>query len=459
MHGLRFAPCRGLAALIAAPVLAWAQNPPAPAPAPADGVVHLAPYEMIEPKAPETLHQKLQALDHVFDGPFPELRSGPLIEAILWRHKYLAEHPGDHALILTTQTGIQVKSATTIYSENGRVYGSSNAMGPHRLFKGIVPADLENPKKVELIRSLIQRERDAYLPGAQDTRADLAYAADPTGGDNADLAGGPPTLGKLLILAEETGDYSVLARQAGSGAKSQSLQMAMVQTYLQPQAEVLDWTYRAMHDPARVGLIPVALARIEFKKPDGKPDGYQAVVFDWDGNHYIYNPDRGTQAVPLPRNPVTGLPYLVARGGGMLECAYFCVTYLAAHPGEKAVLLPGTPAAVAFTEKGSVGIFGLALGPFRSKPMDGAGVARVLASPASLVRLRDRLAAQTRQPLPADMPGDTADLQMRRAFLALQAAGISSHLVSGAEPKLTFTWAGGSFVYGPDQVLRPASGG
>ena len=418
----------------------------------------MAPYEVIEPKAPQTFHEKMQALDHVFDGPFPELRSGPLIEAILWRHKYMIEHPADRALILTTETGTQVKSATTIYSENGKVYASSNAMGEHRLFKGFVPADLDNPKKVEVIRALILRERDAYLPGGQDTRADLAILADATG-ENEDLAGGPPVLGKLLVLAEETGDYTVLARQAGS--RHLGMQAAMIQTYMQPQSEVLDWTYRAMHDTARVGLIPVALTHVTFQGADGKPDGYQALIFDWDNKHYLYNPDRGTQALPLPVNPVTNLPYLVARNGGMLECAYFCTTYLAAHPGEKVLLLPGTPTAVAFTEKGTIGIFGLALGPFHTKPLGEAGVARVLASPGSLVRLRDKLAAGVQQPIPSEMLGDTTDLQMRRVFLAFQAAGIPSHLITGegAEPKLTFTWAGGSFVYGADQIVRPASGG
>lgn len=451
--------CRqGSVGLVLIAVLAAHGQSPAGTPPPSE-TIHMEPYEVVEPKVSVTIEQKLQDMDHRFDGPFAELRSGPMIEAILWRHRYLSEHPSDKAIILTTGTGVTIKSATTVYTQNGGIYLSSNAMGEHRKVDGLAAAAIDDPRSVEKIRAVILRERESYLPGGDPARSDFAVATDSD--SNVDLNGGPPVLGKLLVIAEETNDYTVLAMQAG-GKKSASqarMAAALLQTFAQPSSEVLSWTYRVLHDPARAGLVPVALSDVDVQEDSGKTVTIQALAFDWDGTQYIYEPDRGTQGLPIPRNPVTGLPYLCVRNGGLMECAYFCSTYLRAHPGEKVMLLPGEPTAVAFTEKGSIGIFGLALGPFVTKPIPPGVMAQVLAHPASLVGMRDKLARGVRQKIPEKMLGDNTDMQMRRAFLALQEAGIPAHLRSGLNPYLRFTWVGADFVYGEDQTIRQAKGG
>jgi hypothetical protein len=451
---------RFLASLAAASTgtLVLAADGPDASPTPPSGeVLKMEPYEVVSPRLPSGFHEVLQSMDHALDGPFPEIRSGPLVEAILWRHRYLAEHTADKAVIVTTGDGSRIHSATTIYSLNGKVYMSSNALGEHRLLKGYVPADLDDPKKVARVQAIIQASRDVYLPGGP-TRADMQVAADDDG--NVDLNGGLPVLGKLLVMAEETGDYSVLAMQAGGTGKSNAHAAAMVQTFNQPTDEILAWTFKAMHDPARAGLVPVALSEVSLKNETTlKTDKYEALIFDWEGVHYTYSPDYGTQGLPIPGDPITGKPYLCVHDGGALECAYFMTTFLKEHPEEKAVVLPGAPVAVAFTEKNKIGIFGLALGPYQTKPMADDALARIWGSPGSLARQRDRLAQDVKQPIPEQLLGDSADMQMRRVFLAFQQAGIPCHLKSGDVPELRFTFQGSDFIYGADYSIRRATGG
>jgi hypothetical protein len=452
---------------LAATAGAGAQNAAPPAPEPGD-TVHLPSYEVIGEK-PEIsgLHQSFETLNHAFDGPFPELRSGPLIEAILWRYRYLKEHPGNEALILTTQDGPRIKSATTVYTKDGRLYASSNALGENRPLKGFVTADLHNPKSVDRIRAVIQYVRDHYLPGGDTTRSDIAAAADDSA--NADLNGGLPTLGKALILAEEQGDYSVLAMMAGGQGRGQSaashaaLVDAMLMSFYEPSTEVVSWTYRTLHDPARAGIVPVALSQVDLETSPGKKESVQELVFDWDGIHYLYNPDRGNFALAMPKNPVTGRPYLCVQNGGLLENVYFCATYLQDHPTEKALILPGTPSAVVYTASGTVGVFGLTRSSFGLPKRIGPGV---LGDVPGLAQLRDRLVLQVAKlrqdpkmgaqmaPIPGEMLGDSPDMQRRRAFLAFQAAGVPSHLTEGADFSLQFTWQGVNYAYGADQSVH-----
>jgi hypothetical protein len=55
--------------------------------------------------------------------------------------------------------------------------------------------------------------------------------------------------------------------------------------------------------------------------------------------------------------------------------------------------------------------------------------------------------------------GDDPGLQLRRVFLAFQAAGIPCQIKENAEPSLTFTLNGTAYVYGPDQQVHAAPGG
>jgi hypothetical protein len=447
-----------------------APAPASPPPAPSD-TIQLPPYEVIGEK-PEwgTFHQSFETLNHAFDGPFPELRSGPLIEAILWRHRYLATHPSDDAIILTIMDGQRIKAATTIYTKDGQLYASSNALGENKRLQGFTAADLHRPEKIERVKAVIQFIRDHYLPGGDTTHADEVAAADDSA--NADLNGGLPTLGKALILAEEQGDYSSLAAMAGGqgrgqrGAAHAALVDAMLMSFYEPSTEVLSWTYRALHDAARAGIVPVALSQVEVGTLPGEKEMIQALVFDWDGMHCIYNPDHGNWETSLPKNPVTDRPYLCVRNGGLLEAVYFCASYLKDHPAEKAAIVPGDPVAVAYTAKGTVGIFGLSRSSFGLPKRFGA----VLISDApTLAQIRDHLVVQVTKmradpkgaaavaPIPSELLGDDANMQMRRAFLAFQDVGVVTHLTEGANPSVDFTWQGAKYVYGADQRIHSST--
>jgi hypothetical protein len=455
------------------PPPAVAPPPPAvAAPPPAAGdTIQLPPYEVIGEK-PQwgAFHQSFETLNHAFDGPFPELRSGPLIEAILWRHRYLITHPSDDAIILTILDGQRIKAATTIYTKDGQLFASSNALGENRRLQGFAAADLHRPASIERVKAVIQFIRDHYLPGGDETHADEVAAADDSA--NADLNGGLPTLGKALILAEEQGDYSSLAAMAGGqgrgqrGAAHAALVDAMLMSFYEASPEVLSWTYQALHDVGRSGMVPVALSQVEVGTTAGAKDTFQALVFDWDGMHCIYHPDRGTFETPLPKNPVTDRPYLCVRNGGLLEDVYFCASYLKDHPQEKAVIVPGDPSAVAYTVKGTVGIFGLSRSSFGLPKRFGADL---LANAPTLAQIRDVLMLQVTKmradpksavavaPIPPEMMGDDADLQLRRAFLAFQDVGVVTHLKEGANLSLDFTWHGATYVYGADQQVHSST--
>jgi hypothetical protein len=460
-------------------------------------VIKLPPFEVTAPRdQTPSLKQTYEKANHAFDGPFPSLRSGSLIEAILWRHRYLTEHTDEEAVIVTTQKGEKIRSATTVYTKDGKVYGSSNALGEKLPIPGLVPADLHLPSGIARARNYIIAVRGGHGSSASGT----------------DLSTLLPPSGALLVTAEDSGDYSMLAQAAGAperaptihgvpipGAQdaydtaNRALRVAMVQAFAEPSTEILSWTYDAMHNSARAGIVPVALAQVHVEGSIAMISPFAAnlndaialrsnqlpskniisekkhvtqyltaIVFDWDGVQYLYQPDVGTQGKPLPLNPVTGLPYLCVKGGALMECAYFCATYAKQHPDEKAVLLPGDPILAAYQSDGKLGLFIPSLGRFTlSKDF-----ADAIDDAASLAQLRDQLVALQQQQrgarpdvIPDQILGDDTDMQMRRAFLAFQSAGIPCQLNEDAGPSLSFTLEGAPYVYGPDQQVHAAPGG
>ena len=78
----------------------------------------------------------------LFDQTFADLAGGPLIEAIFWRHRFLTRHPQEDAVILTTVRGSRLVSATTVYSLEGKIYASSNALGEKVSVPGLASPDL-----------------------------------------------------------------------------------------------------------------------------------------------------------------------------------------------------------------------------------------------------------------------------------------------------------------------------
>jgi hypothetical protein len=451
----------------------------------ADEPVQLPPFNVTAPSAPLLkFQQAYEKLNHRFDGPFPGLRSGPMIEAILWRHKYLKDHPGEDAIIVTTQTGTHLRSATTVYTQAGQVYASSNALGERVWLKKFKPADLNRPQMADPLRSTIVRLRMQYSD-ARNPRDPVSQPPD-TDDFEYQMAGGPPTYAQALIHAEDTGDFDQFRQMAGPATQldpdtppaikslvqpmlnrmNREYRDAFTQAFFEPSPEVLSWTYAALRDPGQAGVVPVSMARVNFGETSGHTVVAQALIFDWDGHHYVYEPDLGTFVGDFPPDPVTGRPYLCLQGGDMAECVYFCATYLRAHPAEKAIILPGQPTAVAFTVGDRVELFGLALAPF---PLPKAFGPASLADSAPLAKLRDRLEAEIARRLsdptaktvptviPAGQVGDDGDMQVRRAYVALQEAGVPSTLAEDAGPRLTFTWNNMSYVFGPGPEVQPAA--
>ena len=227
----------------------------------------------------------------------------------------------------------------------------------------------------------------------------------------------------------------------------------------EPASIMLDSIYRALRNPNQAGLVPVALSPV---------NAQPAIVFDWAGVHYAYWPYVGTIGQPIPRNPVTGLPYLCVKDSGTLESIYFSAAYLKTHPAENAVVVASDDPFAAYTVNGKLALFSPSLNHFalisteNSSAIDDPGVlsssiARVKAAVDSLP-----IPAANGRPEPRHVPetllGDTPDSQMRRIFLAFQDVGIPDvHLKSGGDPSLTFSWRGVSYLYGADQHLQVVS--
>src|SRR5580698_2243556 len=73
---------------------------------PSEPAVQLPPVEVTasQQKKPQSIFET----NPLFLHTFADLRSGPMIEAILWRHHYLEDHPQEQAVIVTTGRGNRI---------------------------------------------------------------------------------------------------------------------------------------------------------------------------------------------------------------------------------------------------------------------------------------------------------------------------------------------------------------
>ena len=234
---------------------------------------------------------------------------------------------------------------------------------------------------------------------------------------------------------------------------------ATTQGFTQPSGALVSETYAGLHNPEHAGLVPVALGETTYRNAQGP-----CVFFDWDGAQYTYQPDRGTTMRSLPRNPFTDLPYLCLKNGALAECVYFSATYSRKFPGQKTVVVPGDPAFVAFQTDQNLGLFFPKLGYFTLAK----DYRSVIDDRVALEKVRARIVALQGQPgakadaIPEQIPGDDGDMQMRRAFLACQEAGLVCHLHEEGPPWFDFARDGLTYVYASDQMIHvpnaPASG-
>jgi hypothetical protein len=496
MHPLPFA----LAALMAAPALATR--------APAEQPVELPAYEVSSPKFSSPVAEFLDKLDNLFDSPWIDAQGGSLIQDIIWRHQYLAEHPSDQAIIYVDRSPEgRVLNATTIYSKNGALYANSYAMGSNVRLSGLTAADLRDTRKVI---AAVDGIRDAYLLDASlevaqfrglgnlnfiRSRNDSPFQRgfrgpdfapgglggyftttfQPVSGDFTVAGGGygNPHGQELYAFAEFEGDTGRVVPFGLNPFYPGFQDPGWNDRYHEPPTAMLDTVYRALRDPQRAGLVPVALSRVPSAMRTRQGLGQRALpalVFDWEGFHYVYRPYRGTVGLAIPLNPVTQRPYLCVQDSGLLESIYFSATYLQAHPGEKAVLVASDTPSAAYTFNGKLCLFSPSLNKFVLLKAAGPDA---IGNPAALASSVDRVkAVLALQPAPAAragheragrvaqrLLGDTPDSQMRRIFLAFQQAGIPVHLASGESSSLTFNWQGVNYVYGEDQRLRTEPNG
>jgi len=140
-------PSRIIAAL-AAVVAALGARAQSATPA-ADDTVQLPTYEVAAPKFTSRVAELYEMFDNL-DHPTWLEAGGPLVQAIIWRHGYLRVHTGEKAVIYVDRTpGGMVAAATTIYTENGKLYANSDAFGAHVLMKNLTAADIYDSAKVE----------------------------------------------------------------------------------------------------------------------------------------------------------------------------------------------------------------------------------------------------------------------------------------------------------------------
>jgi hypothetical protein len=436
-------------------------------------IVKMDPYVVTAPKPSKGFWNSgpMKWLNEATGKKFMTMRGGPLIDAIFYRATYLRDHPDEKAIIIVSSEPRygRVTAATVVFTQQGKLYLSSMALGNAIPFRGFTAADIDDRDKIaKELRSI----REAYLlsysdsgvAGTQPTdfqAASSATATSPTGQAVALTAMDPqvfdimvlqaqPLSGAAMAEAEETGDYSVLKDQDALASE-----YAAFDPTLDPR-EALEVAYTLLHGQT---MLPVDRARvvctIEHDRGKGPPPQTapeDVLVFDWDGIHYLYNPNIGTYGYKLPANPITGTADLVVARGDVLESLYFIATFRARYPRATAVLLPaadGLHTAVAYQLNGVLSVYSPALGKLslrrRYRLEDVAALAGLHAA------LIARQAATGRRAATANvekLPGDTPDLQVRRAYLALTGAGFTCEMsrVDG-RPALTVSWPGGSYRY------------
>jgi hypothetical protein len=472
---------------------------PAPASVSADGTVQLPTYEVEAPKFSSALKDLYERLDSIGDSHWIDAQGSALIQAIIWRHGYLHTHPSDQAVIYVDRSGSgRVHEATTVYSEDGKLYANSYDLGDKVRMGNLTAADINDSAKIEQwlagIHDQYQNpgpnalyafggeagvrrsrgERGFGFRGGFDVNGALPYNADV--GYTLWGAGGPiqfsPQLGSSAAIAAyrnsgapDTGQIVPTTSNIFYGGGNPfalnrlAREEAEYAPYHEPPSIMLDAIYRALRDPERAGLVPVALSPVDHRA---------AIVFDWEGIHYAYWPYLGTVGQPIPSNPVTGLPYLCVKDNGLIESVYFSATYLKLHPDEKAVVVASDDPSAAYTAKGKLVIFSPSLNHFALIGSENSSaindpqalkssIAHVKATLASLPVPAATNGRPHAPHVPESLLGDNADSQMRRIYLAFQQAGIPVYLKSGDTPTLTFSWQGVNYIYGPDQQIRTTS--
>jgi hypothetical protein len=372
------------------------------------------------------------------DIAFLGLKNGSLIESIAFQAVWLKNHPDEDAIVIpreASEGGRTTVAAFVAYTRRGAVFARSPEWGALRL-PLVRPTDFCAPDRVV---------------------AAVASA----------------TSGRPVRPDVPDGDPEVQIRRA----------------------------YAALHDHDIMGYFPVAISALptRIRKPGAPASKVNLdwLVFDWNDRHYGYHPNLGAVVQATPVDPDTGRPFVCIPAGDLVESAIFCAEYRRAHPDEEAALLfrphdprrgenTGGTAAAAFTRRGELLIHSVYLGDValfeggrRLAPGDIGDPARVFGDYQRFLWHRfssaylnkhgalpdsQSLAADGRMMaeilgtvVPQGLAGDTAELQVRRAYQRAQSLGISSEVAAPLksnggpprQPRLVLCWNVSEYVYEP----------
>jgi hypothetical protein len=388
--------------------------------------VKLEPMIVGAPKIPGFLGKVFgyswSVSEYTQDSNF-HLRHGELINAIGFRHVYLEKHPAEKATVVVVTTDSRVTQAVVAYTDGPRLHLMSVELGDIQP-EGMTAADVDH---TEVIRKYIQSIRDANLENFKSLM--IVRGSDQQALDRATHRKVTVPISVLEAGAEETGDYSALNIFGQPLYRGSSDDMLLSAFY---------W----LNNKDKVGLIPVARNKVNVDISSVQTHDMvtiqsvtrDSVLFDWDGVHYLYNDQDGVLSLPIPKNPITGVPYLVIRQGDLFECLYFDATYLKQHPDESVALIPsldGVHAAAAFTQAGKLSMISPFLGRFAVPPRFKINQIGELAKlhealiEREMKKSRPGKSSRPETGLPESLPGDSATEQVRRAYLAFESLGLS----------------------------------
>ena len=241
--------------------------------------VNMDPVVVRSPKLPGIFGKVLGYswnVSEVTSGSNFHIRRGEIVDAIGFRHQYLGKNPSERAtvVVITRPPDRRVTQAVVAYTKKSVLHLKSAALGDIRP-PGLIVADVDHPDK---IRKYVEDLRDTQLLAGGMV---INYGGtDQIGIDRA--TGGLRIVpqGILIAEAEESGIYS------GLSINGQPLYRGSAQ-------DMVDSAFHWLNDIDKVGLIPVALAKVDVLRLDqrtrrgkGSPTIIEdGVVFDWDGVH------------------------------------------------------------------------------------------------------------------------------------------------------------------------------
>ncbi len=328
--------------------------------------------------------------------PFLHLRRGSLIESIAFSAAYLRGAPGEDCIVLISPEGTRI-GGVAVYTKADRLFLRSAAYGVLPL-PGLTAADINRTEKI-----------------------------------HAAMAAAMRTVPRLAYSTEVDSDEAQLAKAA-----------------------------------LAVDFFPSAISEVALRPTGTAPSiperKTRVLVIDWNGKHYLWSPTTGVIDVPVPLDPLTKTAFLCVQQPELPESVLFAAEFARLHPEERAETLldpalcshPLTwfargAAVAAYTEGDAVRLHT----PFGNIALPGATRADFSRLPILTAKAFERYhdylnthgSASGEQP--EGLPGDTDDLQVKRAHFRLQVANARPGRINGNRSVLIIRCGNLQCVYAP----------